>query len=261
MPFKRPPNALPLPEAYTLLTSFNSFLTIAIHNILYYRNIYPSETFLAAKAFNLPVHQSRHPKVCTWIKDAVDHVATELAQGSVERVAVVIHAPSSGIDISGRSKTTGREEEAPFSLASSGVSDDAAGTGENSSPQRIPPNAVLERWVFDVSHYPAWPGGASAMRDFGAKLKPTAEEGRPNAAAAAAAAAGRGGSGDAVNWVDVDETLRGVIRKMALAAERMDRLPEGCAFTMAIELKEEGRAPIGVRVSGHDSRRSYGPAD
>ncbi len=72
--------SLGITEGHNLLTSFNAFLTIAIHNILYYREIYPQRTFLSAKAYNLPVHQSRHPKVCSWIQDAVDAVGGQMAE-------------------------------------------------------------------------------------------------------------------------------------------------------------------------------------
>ena len=85
--------SLTLDHSHVLLTAFNSFLTVAIHNILYYRNIYPSETFLSTKAYNLPVHQNRHPKVCAWIRDAVDAVAIQLSTGHVARIAIVIHSP------------------------------------------------------------------------------------------------------------------------------------------------------------------------
>jgi hypothetical protein len=49
-----------------------------------------------------------------------------------------------------------------------------------------------------------------------------------------------------VNWPDVNEQLRGALRRMASTAEKMDALPEGCTFTVAVELREEGLAPIGV---------------
>ena len=49
-----------------------------------------------------------------------------------------------------------------------------------------------------------------------------------------------------VNWTDVDQQLRGAVRRLSYAAEKMEALPEGCTFTVAVELKEEGQAPIGV---------------
>ena len=62
----------------SLVTTFTSFLTVAIHTILYERGIYPASTFLSARKYNYPVRQNRHPKVCRWINDAVAAVEAEL---------------------------------------------------------------------------------------------------------------------------------------------------------------------------------------
>ncbi|KAK5687495.1 hypothetical protein LTS10_001633 [Elasticomyces elasticus] len=78
----------------TLITHFTDFLTVAIHTILYERSIYPRTSFLSARKYNYAVRQSRHPKVCEWINDAVGAVETELLKGTVERVAVVIYTKS-----------------------------------------------------------------------------------------------------------------------------------------------------------------------
>ena len=72
------------PEAPTLDTyqlvvlAFSDFLTVAIHTILYERGLYPQTSFLAARKYNCPVRQSRHPKVCRWIQDAVAAVEVEM---------------------------------------------------------------------------------------------------------------------------------------------------------------------------------------
>ncbi|KAI0541143.1 HORMA domain-containing protein [Xylaria digitata] len=83
--------SLTIPQATRLLTTFTHFLTVCIHNILYYRGLYPATTFLTSRAYNLPVHQSRHPTVCSWVRDAVDAVRSQIAQGAVERLAIVIY--------------------------------------------------------------------------------------------------------------------------------------------------------------------------
>ncbi|KAG7287317.1 hypothetical protein NEMBOFW57_006826 [Staphylotrichum longicolle] len=172
--------SLSLDHSHILLTSFNSFLTVAIHNILYYRNIYPPETFLSTKAYNLPVHQNRHPKVCAWIRDAVDAVAVQLSAGHVSRIAIT------------------------------------------------------------PSHPPAR-DTSKAMRDFARVLTRDARS---------EAARERHLAPDPRNpsfrWPDLDEQLRGALRRMASAAEGMAPLPvEGCGFTVAVEMDDEGRAPIG----------------
>jgi mitotic spindle assembly checkpoint protein MAD2B len=86
-------NSLVLADAAQLLTSFTDFLTLALHSLLYHRGLYPARTFLTARAFNLPVQQSRHPGLCTWIRDAVAAVSEQQQQGCVQRVVMVIHAP------------------------------------------------------------------------------------------------------------------------------------------------------------------------
>ncbi|EMR61680.1 hypothetical protein MGN70_009808 [Eutypa lata] len=195
----QPPNqpsqgsSIPLAQASHLLTTFTHFLTVCIHNILYYRNIYPAQTFLTSRAYNLPVHQSRHPKVCSWIRDAVDALKAQLVLGSVERIAVVLY-------------------------------DDKA--------------RVMERWMFDVAGFPAWAGFTEG------KVQ-RREEDEEDASSRAEAAAGLSGVENKVNWSNVHEELRASIRKLAHAGEKMASLPEGCTFTIAVELREEGEAPIG----------------
>ncbi|KAI4601079.1 hypothetical protein KJ359_012266 [Pestalotiopsis sp. 9143b] len=203
---------LSLTQSSHLLLSFTHFLTVAIHNVLFYRSLYPPTTFLTTRAYNLAVHQSRHPAVCNWIRDAVDAVRAQLVLGAVSRVAIVIHAPDA---------------------------------------------RVLERWMIDVAQFPAFKGYREPRgnrRDeeddgVGAPERisvPGEDRG------AGGADAGGGGLGAAqqrearVNWTDVDEVFRGAVRRMALAGEKMAALPEGCSFTVAVELRDESEAPIGV---------------
>ncbi|KAI1394003.1 DNA-binding protein [Hypoxylon trugodes] len=178
-------------QASHVLNSFTQFLTICIHNILFYRSIYPAQTFLTSRAYNLPVHQSRHPKVCSWIRDAVDAVKAQLILGVVERIAVVIH-----------------DKQAK----------------------------VMERWMFDVANFPAWEGYKEV------KGPRTIEE---EEIAEGEAANTDGSTEGKVNWANVDEQLRATVRKLAYTGEKMTPLPEGCTFTIAVELRDEGAAPIG----------------
>ncbi|AEO60842.1 hypothetical protein MYCTH_2068800 [Thermothelomyces thermophilus ATCC 42464] len=253
-------NSLPLDHSHILLTSFNSFLTVAIHNILYYRNIYPATTFLSTKAYNLPVHQNRHPKVCAWIRDAVDAVAAQLSTGHVSRIAIVIHSPYES--------TAPPRPPRDSSPSGSEVFTPTPSTSSSSQPPApIPPGSVLERWMIDTSRFPAWPStsnnnnnnnnnnpgsngeatGPSAaetakgMRDFARVLARDArsEDARERHLAPDLA-------NPSFGWPDLDEQLRGALRRMASVAEGMAPLPlEGCTFTVAVELAEEGRAPIG----------------
>lgn len=188
----QPPNppegaSLPSTDAATLLSCFTTFLTLALHSLLCHRGLYPRTTFLTARAFNLPVRQSRHPGLCAWINDAVTAITVQLQKGTVRRIAVAMHAP----------KTL----------------------------------EVRERWIFDVEAFPAW--GEVAEED-----DPECED---NGAVDFEAE-----EQDAVNWTDINEALRGALRRIAYAGETMPPLPEGSTFTLAVELRDEAPAPIGV---------------
>ncbi|MCJ1435208.1 hypothetical protein MMC27_004580 [Xylographa pallens] len=61
-----------------VVAEFCEFLTVAVHTILYERDIYPRTSFISARKYNFPVRQNRHPKVCKWIQDAVAAVGAEL---------------------------------------------------------------------------------------------------------------------------------------------------------------------------------------
>ena len=63
---------------HAIVSAYCDFLIVAIHTILYERNIYPETSFLKARKYNYPVRQSRHPKVCEWVKDAVAAVEAEM---------------------------------------------------------------------------------------------------------------------------------------------------------------------------------------
>ncbi|KAL8676096.1 MAG: hypothetical protein Q9186_007350 [Xanthomendoza sp. 1 TL-2023] len=78
---------------HAVVSAFSDFLTVAIHTILYERDIYPRTSFLAARKFNCPVRQSRHPKVCKWIQDAVAAVEVEMFKCTLSNTSLVIHAP------------------------------------------------------------------------------------------------------------------------------------------------------------------------
>ena len=72
------PSTQVLDSYQVLVSAFCEFLTVAIHTILYERDIYPRASFLNARKYNCPVRQNRHPQVCKWIQDAVAAVEGEL---------------------------------------------------------------------------------------------------------------------------------------------------------------------------------------
>ncbi|KAL1919328.1 uncharacterized protein VTP21DRAFT_2021 [Calcarisporiella thermophila] len=66
------------------------FLEIAIHQIVYVRQIYPHELFKKCRKYNIPLQQSRHPGLNEWITNAVLACKSNLEKGLVERVNVII---------------------------------------------------------------------------------------------------------------------------------------------------------------------------
>ncbi|KAK3943311.1 DNA-binding protein [Diplogelasinospora grovesii] len=288
-----------LEDAHTLLSTFNTFLVVSIHNILFYRGIYPPTTFISSKAYNLPVHQNRHPKVCSWVQDAVNAVAIQLSSGQVSRIAVVIHAPlhppplpplqppssdsiqfpqssgpsppsqptvplqpypippSSDPPSSFRFPQPAQPSQPEASLSSQPQPNAFPFSFPSSSDfsssraiESIKPGSVLEKWVFDVQAFPAWPGGPENFRRFAKYMSKQRPEQLPKELDPLTGQvlrknqSSRSKNGK-INWIDVNEHLRGALWKMAQAAEKLPPVPQGCTFTVAVEIKEEGKAPIG----------------
>lgn len=51
---------------------------VAIHTILYVRQIYPADLFVRRKKYDTPVFQSRHPALNEYISGTVKAVSDEL---------------------------------------------------------------------------------------------------------------------------------------------------------------------------------------
>ncbi|KAI0347769.1 DNA-binding protein [Trametopsis cervina] len=73
------------------------FIEVAIHTILYVRQVYPAEIFVRRKKYNTPVFQSRHPALNEYISGAVKAIKDQLALGNVDKVVVVIKSSSEDI--------------------------------------------------------------------------------------------------------------------------------------------------------------------
>ncbi|KFY86032.1 hypothetical protein V500_07922 [Pseudogymnoascus sp. VKM F-4518 (FW-2643)] len=199
-----PPPPVPILNTYTsLLRTLSSFLIVAIHTLLYERALYPATSFISARAYNYPVRQSRHPKVCEWVSDAVAAVEKEMAEGRVDKISFVVY------DVADRQQAV-----------------------------------VQERWVFDVG---AWPVVARTDRfvEFeeplvgkgkGVEQPVTEEEGEKEKTA---------GEEVKIHIVDIEEQLRATIRRLAYTAEKMPQLPEGCTYTIIVELRDDATPPIG----------------
>jgi mitotic spindle assembly checkpoint protein MAD2B len=83
---------------------------------------------------------------------------------------------------------------------------------------------VMERFMFDVERFPVV-DPKEAFTEFEA----------------------REGQGEMrISVTDVEEQLRGTIRRLAYTGGKMGPLPEGCTYTLAVELREKADVPIGV---------------
>lgn len=94
----------------------------------------------------------------------------------------------------------------------------------------------LERFMFDVSSFPEVPV-EEAFTEF--------EEGDDGVEGSTD---GHKGKGFRINIVDVEEQLRATMRKLACCGGRLRPLPEGCSYTVVVELKEKADPPIGVSL-------------
>jgi mitotic spindle assembly checkpoint protein MAD2B len=89
-------------------------------------------------------------------------------------------------------------------------------------------NEVMERYMFDVSKFPIV-DPKEGLTDFEARKD---KEGQDLLVG--------------VSRVDIEEQLRATIRKLVYRAEGLSPLPEGCTFSLAVELRDEVDPPIGV---------------
>jgi mitotic spindle assembly checkpoint protein MAD2B len=190
-----------MPHTYLeTLNAFTSFLTAYTHTLLYLRALYPKTSFVQSRFHNTAVHQSRHPLVCEWIRDAVAAVREDLLEGTVSRIAIVV-----------------------FSYADS----DGVNTGSAK---------IMERYMFDVSGLPVvgrnernieleWQGsdddGVGAEED-----EVTRKQGRTKEL-------------DADVDVDLSEQFRAAIIALTIRTSQLASLPPNCSFNISMELKDD----------------------
>uniref|UniRef100_A0A8C3IDL0 Mitotic spindle assembly checkpoint protein MAD2B n=1 Tax=Chrysemys picta bellii TaxID=8478 RepID=A0A8C3IDL0_CHRPI len=68
----------------------SEFLEVAVHLILYVREVYPIGIFQKRKKYNVPVQMSCHPELNRYIQDTLHCVKPLLEKNDVEKVVVVI---------------------------------------------------------------------------------------------------------------------------------------------------------------------------
>ncbi|XP_055515210.1 mitotic spindle assembly checkpoint protein MAD2B isoform X1 [Leucoraja erinacea] len=66
------------------------FLEVAIHLILYVREVYPIGIFQKRKKYNVPVQMSCHPELNQYIQDTLHCIKPLIEKNEVDRVVVVI---------------------------------------------------------------------------------------------------------------------------------------------------------------------------
>ncbi|ORY22038.1 DNA-binding protein [Naematelia encephala] len=79
--------------------AMTSFLEVAIHTILCIRQIYPSTTFTRRRAHGVPVYQSRHPQVRSYISEVVALIGKEMLAGNMRRVTLVVKTIDTGLPL------------------------------------------------------------------------------------------------------------------------------------------------------------------
>jgi mitotic spindle assembly checkpoint protein MAD2B len=92
---------------------------------------------------------------------------------------------------------------------------------------------VMERFLFDVERFPVV-DPKEALTEFEA----------------------REGQQMRISVTDVEEQLRATIRKLAYTGSKMGLLPEGCTYTVAVELRDRADPPIGVSSSPFSTKSS-----
>ncbi|KAG5980613.1 hypothetical protein E4U55_003838 [Claviceps digitariae] len=198
-------------QASFLLSSFTHFLTVAIHSVLYHRALYPSASFLTARAYNLPVHQSRHPAVCAWIRDAVAATAQQIRQGTARQICLAVHEPHA-LDVVERwiFDVQSFPASAWLPAATAAAPDRDRGSKDKDWAAAAPP---LPPW--DNHH---------VLHDYVNR--------------------DAGPADDTVNPTDVYEALRAALSRLSYAAQSRSPLPEACTFSLGVELRDEAVAPI-----------------
>lgn len=74
-------------------------MEIVLHTILCIRQVYPATTFTRRRAHGVPVYQSRHPQVCSYISEVISAIGKEMELGKVKRVTVVIKTIDTGLPL------------------------------------------------------------------------------------------------------------------------------------------------------------------
>ncbi|KAJ3872705.1 spindle checkpoint protein [Lentinula edodes] len=90
IPPASPASPIPSLTYNQTVRGITEFIEVAIHAILYVRQVYPAELFIRRKKYDTPVFQSRHPALNAYISGAVKALGEELVNGNLDKVVIVI---------------------------------------------------------------------------------------------------------------------------------------------------------------------------
>eukprot|EP00055_Hartaetosiga_balthica_P009869 m.40475 g.40475 ORF g.40475 m.40475 type:complete len:105 (+) comp6929_c3_seq2:160-474(+) len=65
-------------------------LEMAVHTILYVRDVYPAHLFEKRKKYGIPVQVSRHPQLTAYIADVICQIRLWMEKGMLYNVLVTI---------------------------------------------------------------------------------------------------------------------------------------------------------------------------
>lgn len=74
----------------TILDSIKQFLAILIHNVIYYYNVYPPESFTRVRQYNTAVYLCRSPAVKDYIDSAAEECLRVVKSGNSAHVSILI---------------------------------------------------------------------------------------------------------------------------------------------------------------------------
>lgn len=214
------------PTYLETIDAFASFLTAYTHTLLYVRALYPKTSFVNTRFHNASVHQSRHPLVCEWIRDAVAAVHEELLRGTVSRIGIVVFRNTGGatgsvkilerymIDVSAFPVVGKHERNVEMQWAEegsdrgdedeSGHSEEDEDEGEEEEQDEGEDDKVSEEHEVIASQ----------------------EQEKPNEV-------------DTRVHVDLSEQFRAALLALSTRASALTPLPPSCSFNISLELKDE----------------------
>lgn len=72
-----------------LLASFQQFLVVLTHQLIYLRGVYPAEAFGQKRVYDIAIQQCRHPKVIEWIENLSIVCMERIREGYINKLSIV----------------------------------------------------------------------------------------------------------------------------------------------------------------------------